>query len=70
VTDEQLRFFDVWGYLRNITFGANMLRDFAGGKVHGIQNLAIALNTRAKLEALLSKTISAALARDAENAKP
>jgi aminoglycoside phosphotransferase (APT) family kinase protein len=69
VSEEQLRFFDVWGYLRNITFGANMLRDFADGKVHGIQNLAIALNTRAKLEALLSKTISAALARDAENAK-
>lgn len=69
VTEDQLRFFEVWGYLRNITFGANMLRDFADGKVHGIQNLAIALNTRAKLEALLSKTISAALTRDAENAK-
>lgn len=68
VTEDQLQFFAVWGYLRNITFGANMLRDFAAGKVHGIQNLAIALNTRAKLEALLSRAVATALARDAEKA--
>jgi hypothetical protein len=37
-----LQFFAVWGYLRNAMFGANMLRDFSTGKVHGIQNLAIA----------------------------
>jgi aminoglycoside phosphotransferase (APT) family kinase protein len=68
VTEAQLQFFGVWGYLRNITMGANMLRDFAADKVHGIQNLAISLNTRAKLEALLSKTVAAGLGRDAEAA--
>jgi aminoglycoside phosphotransferase (APT) family kinase protein len=66
VSEAQLQFFAVWGYLRNITFGANMLRDFDAGKVHGIQNLAIALNTRAKIEALLSRTVAAALQRDAD----
>jgi aminoglycoside phosphotransferase (APT) family kinase protein len=65
VTEDQLRYFGIWGYLRNITYGANMLRDFVAGRVHGIQNLAIALNTRAKLEALLARAVSAALARDA-----
>ncbi|HLY54033.1 MAG TPA: phosphotransferase family protein [Stellaceae bacterium] len=65
VSEDQLRFFGVWGHLRNITFGANMLRDFIAGRVHGIQNLAIAINTRAKLEALLSRTVAAVAARDA-----
>jgi aminoglycoside phosphotransferase (APT) family kinase protein len=65
VTAAQLEYFAVWGYLRNITFGANMLRDFNDGKVHGIQNLAIALNTRARLEALLAQTLAGALRREA-----
>ena len=70
VTEEQLQFFAVWGYLRNITFGANMLRDFNAGKLHGIQHLAIALNTRARLEALLSKSVATALARDVRTSTP
>lgn len=70
VSEEQLDFFAVWGFLRNITFGANMLRDFHAGKLHGIQNLAIALNTRARIEALLSKSAAAALARDAGKTSP
>jgi aminoglycoside phosphotransferase (APT) family kinase protein len=70
VSEEQLAFFGVWGHLRNITFGANMLRDFLAGKVHGIQNLAIALNTRARLEALLARAVAAALARDADPTTP
>jgi aminoglycoside phosphotransferase (APT) family kinase protein len=63
--EEQLQFFAVWGFLRNITFGANMLRDFHAEKLHGIQHLAIALNTRARIEALLSRSVATALARDA-----
>jgi aminoglycoside phosphotransferase (APT) family kinase protein len=70
VSEAQLQFFAVWGYLRNITFGANMLRDFSAGKLHGIQHLAIALNTRARLEALLSKSVATALARDVQTATP
>ena len=69
-SEEQLQFFAVWGFLRNITFGANMLRDFHAEKLHGIQHLAIALNTRARIEALLSRSVAAALARDAANTTP
>jgi aminoglycoside phosphotransferase (APT) family kinase protein len=69
VTEDQLRFFAVWGHLRNITYGANMLRDIAAGDIHGIQNLAIAINTRAKLEALLSRSVATALARDIDDTK-
>jgi len=39
------------------------LRDFNAGKVHGIQNLAIALNTRTRLEALLAQAVADALRR-------
>jgi aminoglycoside phosphotransferase (APT) family kinase protein len=63
-SEEQLRFFSLWAYLRNITYATNMLRDYLAGKVHGIQSLAIALNTRVKLENLLSRTVVAALAAD------
>jgi aminoglycoside phosphotransferase (APT) family kinase protein len=69
-TQAQLDFFGVWGYLRNITFGANMLRDIAAEKVHGVQSLAIALNTRARLESLLAAKLASALARDAQTAVP
>ena len=69
VSEEQLRFFAVWGFLRNITFGANMLRDFHAGRLHGIQHLAIALNTRARIEALLSRSVADALARDAADTR-
>jgi aminoglycoside phosphotransferase (APT) family kinase protein len=65
VSEAQLEFFAVWGYLRNVTFSANMLRDFNDGKVHGIQNLAIALNTRSRLEALLAHEVARALQREA-----
>jgi aminoglycoside phosphotransferase (APT) family kinase protein len=58
VSEEQLRFFSLWAYLRNITYATNMLRDYLAGSVHGIQSLAIALNTRVKLEALLSQTMA------------
>ena len=63
VTAAQLEYFGVWGYLRNATYSANMLRDFNAGKVHGIQNLAIALNTRTRLEALLAQAVADALRR-------
>ena len=69
VTEDQLQFFAVWGHLRNITYGANMLRDIAAGDIRGIQNLAIAINTRAKLEALLSRSVATALARDIEDTR-
>jgi aminoglycoside phosphotransferase (APT) family kinase protein len=58
VSEEQLRFFSLWAYLRNITYATNMLRDYLADGVHGIQSLAIALNTRVKLEALLSQTMA------------
>ena len=65
VSAAQLEYFGVWGYLRNVTYSANMLRDFNAGKVHGIQNLAIALVTRARLEALLAQAVADALRREA-----
>jgi aminoglycoside phosphotransferase (APT) family kinase protein len=65
VSAAQLEYFGVWGYLRNATYSANMLRDFNAGKVHGIQNLAIALNTRTRLEALLAQAVADALRRAA-----
>jgi aminoglycoside phosphotransferase (APT) family kinase protein len=65
VSAAQLEYFGVWGYLRNVTYSANMLRDFNAGKVHGIQNLAIALDTRARLEALLAQAVADALRREA-----
>jgi aminoglycoside phosphotransferase (APT) family kinase protein len=68
VNAAQIEYFAVWGYLRNLTFSANMLRDYHAGKVHGIQNLAIALNTRARIEALLAHELAAALRHEKENA--
>ena len=63
VSAAQLEYFAVWGYLRNATYSANMLRDFNAGKVHGIQNLTIALNTRTRIEALLAQAVADALRR-------
>jgi len=65
VSSAQLAYFGVWGFLRNATYSANMLRDFNAGKVHGIQNLAIALNTRTRIEALLAQAVAQALRREA-----
>ena len=64
VTDEQLRFFRVWGLLRNATFAANMLAGFTGGAIHDVQNLYIALHSGARIEALLSATVASEMGRD------
>jgi aminoglycoside phosphotransferase (APT) family kinase protein len=64
VTEEQLRFFRVWGLLRNATFAANMVAGFTGRSIHDVQNLYIGLHSRARIEALLSATLASEMGRN------
>jgi aminoglycoside phosphotransferase (APT) family kinase protein len=61
ISDAQLTFFGIWGYLRNAVFAANALNRFADAPVHDTQTLYIALHARARMEAMLSEKIAAAL---------
>jgi aminoglycoside phosphotransferase (APT) family kinase protein len=61
VNETQLRFFGIWGYLRNAVFAANALRRFPDADAHDIQTLYIALQARARVEAMLSEKLVEAL---------
>lgn len=61
VTDAQLQFFGIWGYLRNAVFAANALRRFPDTAAHDTQTLYIALHARARVEAMLAEKLAEAL---------
>lgn len=65
VDDEQLRFFAVWRYLRNVTLATNMLKRFIDGAAYDVDSLSIALHSRARIEAMLAQTLATELKRDA-----
>ena len=65
VSDAELRFFGVWTYLRNATLGAMALQRVLAGATTDIRTVAIALHSRARLEASLARTLASALAGDA-----
>ena len=64
ITDDQLSFFGVWGYLRNAVFAVDMLERLATGAPHDVQSLSIALHSRARVEAQLSQALARAMKSD------
>ena len=58
VTDAALRFFAIWGKLRNAVFGMRILRRFLDGAGHDIDSLAIALHSLPRVEAQLAALLS------------
>jgi aminoglycoside phosphotransferase (APT) family kinase protein len=66
VSDQELRFFGVWTYLRNATLGAIALRSVLGSDTPDIRTVAIALHSRARLEASLARTLATELADSPE----
>ena len=64
VSERALRLFSIWGYLRNAVFGLRVLHRFIAGPGHDIENLAIALHSRPRIEARLAEALARQLAAD------
>jgi aminoglycoside phosphotransferase (APT) family kinase protein len=64
VTEPQLRFFKVWGLVRNATLGSGALASMKDDEPPELQGLYIALHARAKVEADLSRTLAIELQRN------
>jgi aminoglycoside phosphotransferase (APT) family kinase protein len=62
VSDAELRFFSVWSYLRNATLGTLALRSVLTDAAPDIRTVAIALHSRARLEASLARALAGELA--------
>lgn len=65
VSEAQLRVFRIWSFVRNVALSSTLLRRIHDGTTDDMVSLAIALNSRPRLETQLARLIAAESAADA-----